>query len=172
MSSIGLFGGSFNPIHNGHLRIALAAARDYALDKVFVIPAHVSPFKTGNPPWPDEFRMELVRLACAPHPQLEPCDFEIAKAEHPSYAIDTIRHFAALFPGAKLYFIIGEDSVAGLPRWKDYPELVKLAKFVAYPRTFESSTEIRARLATGGDISGFVPPEVQNILQNTRNLVY
>ncbi|MBR1871552.1 MAG: nicotinate (nicotinamide) nucleotide adenylyltransferase [Kiritimatiellae bacterium] len=160
MRRIGIFGGSFNPVHNGHIRVALAAARDCNLDKVFAIPAHVSPFKTSSPPWPDAFRLELVRIAFAPFaPLLEVSAFEIERA-CTSYAIDTVRHFKALYPGAEIFFIIGEDSLAGLPRWKDWTELQRLAHFKAYPRTFESSTEIRRRLASGEDISGFVPAAI------------
>lgn len=155
---LGLFGGSFSPIHNGHLRIALKAAGDYGLERVFVIPAGVSPFKTAAPPWPDDVRWRLVVELCRAHPMLVPCDWELESPNRPSYAIDTVRHFRAKYPEAELYYIVGEDSLAGLPRWRAYDELVREVKFVAYPRTFESSTEIRRRLAAGEDVARFFPP--------------
>ena len=137
---IGLYGGSFNPVHLGHVGIARRAIADLALDKLIVIPANVSPFKTEQPmPWE---RVELVQAAFR---DLEKTVVDLREIERggTSYAIDTVRQMAAENPGAELYFIIGEDSVAGLPRWKDIEELKKLCTFKSYPRTPESSTAIR-----------------------------
>ncbi len=159
MARIGIFGGSFDPIHSGHVGLALRAAREYALERVLVVPAHVSPFKTDAPPMDDGLRWELVKLACAPHPVLEPCDIEL-KAGGTSYAIDTVRRVRADNPGTEIYFIIGEDSVAGLPKWKDWNELRTLAKFVSFPRTRESSTEVRRRMALGLPLDDMVPEAV------------
>ena len=156
---IGIFGGSFDPIHSGHVGVALKAAKEHSLDRVLVVPAHVSPFKTGAPPMDDGLRWELVKLACMPYPILEPCDIEL-KAGGTSYAIDTVRRIKAENPGAELYFILGEDSVAGLPKWKEWDELRTLAKFVSFPRTRESSTEIRQRIAQGLPVDGLMPKAV------------
>ena len=137
---IGLYGGSFNPVHLGHVGIARRAIADLALDKLIVIPANVSPFKTEQPmPWE---RVELVKAAFR---DLEKTVVDLREIERGgvSYAIDTVRQIAAENPGAELYFVIGEDSVEGLPRWKDIDELKKLCTFKSYPRTPESSTAIR-----------------------------
>lgn len=137
---IGLYGGSFNPVHLGHIGIAKRAIADLALDKLIVIPASVSPFKTEQPmPWD---RVELVKAAFR---DLEKTVVDLREIERggTSYAIDTVRQIAAENPGAELYFVIGEDSVEGLPRWKDIDELKKLCTFRSYPRTPESSTAIR-----------------------------
>lgn len=137
---IGLYGGSFNPVHLGHVGIAKRAIADLALDKLIVIPANVSPFKTEQPmPWE---RVELVKAAFR---DLEKTIVDLREIERggTSYAIDTVRQIAAENPEAELYFVIGEDSVEGLPRWKDIEELKKLCTFKAYPRTPESSTAIR-----------------------------
>ena len=137
---IGLYGGSFNPVHLGHIGIAKRAIADLALDKLIVIPANVSPFKTEQPmPWD---RVELVKAAFR---DLEKTVVDLREIERggTSYAIDTVRQIAAENPGAELYFVIGEDSVEGLPRWKDIDELKKLCTFRSYPRTPESSTAIR-----------------------------
>ena len=137
---IGLYGGSFNPVHLGHVGIARRAFADLALDRLIVIPANVSPFKTEQPmPWE---RVELVKAAFRDLEKTTVDLREIARGGV-SYAIDTVREIAAENPGAELYFIIGEDSVEGLPRWKDIDELRKLATFKSYPRTPESSTAIR-----------------------------
>ena len=148
---IGLYGGSFNPVHHGHVNLARRALADLALDQLRVIPAHVSPFKTDaasdaarqSAPWD---RLAMVRAAFAALPKVVVDEREIARGGV-SFAIDTVREIAAENPGAELFFIVGEDSVAGLPRWKDIDELKKLVTFKAYPRTKESSTEIRALFA-------------------------
>lgn len=163
MKRIGIYGGSFNPIHAGHLGLALKAVADHQLEKVLVVPAKVSPFKTDTPQddvtFTDAQRWHLVTLACADQPLLEPWDVELRRGGV-SYAIDTVREVRAANPGAEIYFIIGEDSVEGLPRWKDWPMLKTLAHFVSYPRTRESSTEIRRRLSAGESVADLLPSAV------------
>ncbi len=157
---IGIFGGSFNPIHLGHVGVAERAAAEYGLSKVLVVPAHVSPFKTEGPaPLDDGLRWRLVQIACDGHPILEPCDIELRRGGV-SYTIDTVREIKARNPDAELFFIVGEDSVAGLPGWRNYDELAKLCRFVSFPRTRESSTEIRRRLEAGEPIEGMVDARV------------
>ncbi len=137
---IGLYGGSFNPVHLGHIGIARRAIADLGLDRLIVIPANVSPFKTEQPmPWQ---RVELVQAAFR---DMEKTTVDLREIERggTSYAIDTVREIAAENPGAELFFVIGEDSVEGLPRWKEIEELKRLCSFKSYPRTPESSTAIR-----------------------------
>ena len=144
---VGLYGGSFNPVHLGHVGIARRAIADLALDKLIVVPANVSPFKTEQPmPWE---RVELVKAAFR---DLEKAVVDLREIDRggTSYAIDTVRQIAAENPGAELYFVIGEDSVEGLPRWKDIEELKKLCTFKSYPRTPESSTAIRKLFEDAG----------------------
>ena len=157
---IGIFGGSFNPIHLGHVGVAERAAADYGLSKVLVVPAHLSPFKvTGPAPLDDALRWRLVQIACEGHPLLELCDIELRRGGV-SYTIDTVREIKARYTDAELFFIIGEDSVAGLPHWRSYDELAELCRFVCFPRTPESSTEIRRRLEAGESIEELVDPRV------------
>ena len=143
---IGIYGGSFNPVHLGHVGIAKRAIVDLALDKLIVIPAAVSPFKTATDEDVRRFwtwdRVEMVKAAFR---DLEKTVVDLREVERGgvSYAIDTVRQIAAENPGAELFFVIGEDSVEGLPRWKDIDELKKLVTFKDYPRTPESSTAIR-----------------------------
>ena len=169
MRRIGVYGGSFNPIHSGHIGIARRAAAEHALGKVIVVPAKVSPFKTSAKAdtvvFTDAQRWEMVQAACAPYPELTPCDIEL-KRGGVSYTVDTLRTLHQEYPDAKLFFIVGEDSVAGLPQWREWDELQRLATFIAYPRTPESSTEIRRRIAAGEDIAGLVPPAVARLIRN------
>ena len=157
---IGLFGGTFNPVHSGHVGVARKAVSDLALDKLVVLPAATSPFKTSAlPTLTDEMRLHLVEIAFA---GLEKIRVDAREREKGgvSYAMDTVREFAAENPGAEIFFIIGEDSLEGLPRWKDFGELKSLCTFKAYPRTVESSTEIRRRIHAGEDYSQLVPDRV------------
>lgn len=144
---IGIYGGSFNPVHLGHVGIARRAIDDLSLDRLIVIPANVSPFKAETPmPWD---RIALVEAAFR---DMEKTTVDLREIERGgvSYAIDTVRQIAAENPGAELFFIIGEDSVEGLPRWKEIDELRRLVTFRFYPRTKESSTEIRRLFEEGG----------------------
>lgn len=162
MKRIGIFGGTFNPIHSGHIGVALKAAAEHALDRVLVVPAACNPFKNGC--GAGALRWTLVKGACAGHPVLKPWDFELRKGGN-SYSIDTVMAARALYPGAELFFIIGEDNVQSIPRWKDADELQRLVTFIAYPRTPESSTEVRCRLEAGERISGIVPQFVADFLE-------
>ena len=158
---IGLYGGSFNPVHLGHVGIARRAIADLGLDKLIVIPAHVSPFKTATDAEASRFwtwdRVEMVKAAFR---DVEKTTVDLREIERGgvSYAIDTVREIRDEFSASasnsnsslQLYFIIGEDSVEGLPRWKDIEELKKLVSFKAYPRTPESSTAIRELFENAG----------------------
>lgn len=160
---IGIFGGSFNPVHNGHVSLAAKAVSELALDRLLVVPAATSPFKTGDAGGGSLFdapaRLMLARVAFNGVPKVEVDDREIRRGGV-SYAIDTVREIASENPGAELVFLIGEDSVEGLPRWRDWESLKSLCTFKAYPRTAESSTEVRRRLAAGEPPDGLVPPAV------------
>ena len=132
-------------MHLGHVGIAKRAIADLALDKLIVIPANVSPFKVSGAEARTHEIWERVELVKAAFRDLEKTVVDLREIERggTSYAIDTVRQIAAANPGAELYFVIGEDSVEGLPRWKDIDELKKLCTFKSYPRTPESSTAIR-----------------------------
>lgn len=157
---IGLFGGSFDPVHAGHVGIARRAVDELALDRLIVLPAAVNPFKAGGEQgFPPDVRLALACVAFTGVPKTAVDGRELARGGV-SYAIDTVREIAAENPGAELFFIVGEDSVADLPRWKDADGLARLCTFKAYPRTVESSTEIRRRLAAGEALGGLVPDAV------------
>ena len=135
---IGLYGGSFNPVHLGHVGIARRAIADLGLDKLIVIPANVSPFKTATDAEASRFwtwdRVEMVKAAFR---DVEKTTVDLREIERGgvSYAIDTVREIRDEFSASdsnsnsslEIYFIIGEDSVEGLPRWKDIEELKKVA---------------------------------------------
>lgn len=146
---IGLYGGSFNPVHYGHVALARKALEDLALDRLVVLPAHVSPFKTEAKdayPYPFPPRLDLLRAVFSFDGRIVVDDREV-KRGGVSWTVETVREMAAENAGAELFFLIGEDSLEGLPRWKEIDEIKRLVTFKAYPRTKESSTEIRALFA-------------------------
>jgi nicotinate-nucleotide adenylyltransferase len=183
---LGLYGGSFDPVHLGHLLVAQAAVEELGLDRLFFIPAAQSPFKPENKPAPDAMRLQLLRLALASKTNCEVDDQEIRRGGT-SYTIETLRDYARRFPGAELFYLIGADNAAKLNEWREPGELAKLAEFVAVPRpggtapvfpapfrgrTLKgfplavSSSEIRARVKSGLPVGHLVPPFVADAIHN------
>lgn len=177
---LGIYGGSFDPVHLGHLLVAQAALDELGLDRLFFIPAAQSPFKPEDQPTSGPIRLQLLRLALAGHSQCEVDPQEIQRGGI-SYTVDTVRGYAERFPGAKLFYLIGADNAAKLPAWREPAALAQLAEFVVAPRPggetvvfpppFRgrmlkgfpfgvSSSEIRARVSAGRPIDPLVPAAV------------
>lgn len=130
---IGLFGGTFNPIHFGHLRAAQEVLEYFALDKIIFIPSAVPPHKqTGNLADAED-RLEMIRLAIDNCSQFEVSDVELRRSGH-SYTIDTVIYFRTLMPESRLYFIIGSDAFWEIDSWKSYKELFSLISFIVMAR--------------------------------------
>jgi nicotinate-nucleotide adenylyltransferase len=140
---IGLFGGSFDPVHLGHLLVAQAAREEAGLSRVYFVPAAQSPFKPATQPAPAAERLKLLRLALAGDVDVEIDDQEIRRGGV-SYTIDTLRAYAARFPGAELFCLIGGDQPAQLPKWREAGELARLAQFLIIPRPGEAVTALAA----------------------------
>jgi nicotinate-nucleotide adenylyltransferase len=188
MERIGLFGGSFDPIHMGHLLVAQAAREELELTRLYFIPAAQSPFKPDRQPTPAAIRMQLMRLALAGKTWCEVDDQEIRRGGI-SYSIDTLRDYAARFKGAELFYLIGADNVSQLTKWREAAELAGLARFVVQPRPGEtadsfpppfrgralqgfplgiSSSQIRNRVKAGQSIEHLVPAAVAQAIHNNR----
>ena len=135
---LGLFGGSFNPIHNGHLTIARVAHDKLRLDRVLFIPTGDPPHKRDGSLAPAHDRYEMVRLAIAGMPSFDLSDIEIRRTGK-SYTIDTIRTLEHQYgPTAELSFLIGLDAFLDFPNWKSPVELLRLCRFVVVPRPGQS----------------------------------
>jgi nicotinate-nucleotide adenylyltransferase len=131
---IGLFGGTFDPIHWGHLRSAEEVAETFGLDRVYFIPASIPPHKRGQTTTPAEDRLQMVRLAVAGNSRFAVSTVEIQRAGV-SYSIDTIRAFdRKRRKGDSLYFIIGLDAFREISTWKDYGEIFPLCNFIVTSR--------------------------------------
>ncbi|HVV01573.1 MAG TPA: nicotinate-nucleotide adenylyltransferase, partial [Verrucomicrobiae bacterium] len=188
MSRIALFGGSFDPVHLGHLMVAQAAREELSLDRLFFIPAGQSPFKPVAQPAPGPERLRLLRLALAGKHWCEVDDREIRRGGI-SYTIDTAREYVAVFPDSSRFYLIGADNVAQLEKWRDSAELARLLHFAAIPRPglpqtafppsfrgrflqgcpFDvSSSQIRARVKSGLPVDHLVPPAVAEAIRNNR----
>lgn len=145
---LGVFGGSFDPIHYGHLRIAESLRESHALDKVLFVPAYVSPFKVGETGTPPEIRAELVRVAIASNPYFAIWTGEL-DAPGPSYTVETLRRLKVEFSGAEIFFLLGFDALQGILRWREPEALLTLAKFVAATRPGTTEEQVRDAVPDG-----------------------
>ena len=160
---LGLFGGSFDPVHLGHLLVAQAAIEELGLDRLFFIPAAQSPFKPESKPAPAAIRLQLLRLALAGQTNCEIDDQEIRRGGV-SYTIETLRDYAKRFSQAELFYLIGADNTAKLNEWREAAELARLAEFVAIPRPVWSSSSSQSEPPEGGT-PNFSPPFRGRILK-------
>lgn len=130
---IGLFGGTFNPVHLGHLRAAEEIREKFGLEKIIFIPAHVPPHKKDGIV-SARHRFEMVKAALKDNPHFAASDIELQRQGH-SYSCDTIGHFSLEYgPEADLFFIMGIDAFRDIATWKQYPEFFSLCNFIVMSR--------------------------------------
>lgn len=130
---IGILGGTFNPVHNGHLLAAETAAERFALDRVLLIPSYLPPHKSSPDLAPARDRLHMLELACAGRPRLAVSDMEV-KARGRSYSILTLRKIRRLHPGAWIFFILGADAFAEIETWKEYGQVLEQCLFIVVSR--------------------------------------
>lgn len=185
---LALYGGSFDPVHLGHLLVAQAACEEFGLDRLCFIPAAQSPFKPGTQPAPAAARFQMLRLALAGQPHYEVDAQEITRGGV-SYTIDTVRDYRRRFPSARLFWLIGADHVAKLPLWREAEELASAVEFLVIPRPGEpsapfpapfqgamlkgfplgvSSSQIRARVKAGLPVDLLTGPVVAEAIRANR----
>ena len=183
---IGLFGGSFDPVHLGHLLVAHAALEELSLARLVFIPAAQSPFKPGTQPAPAALRLRMLRLALAGRTRFDVDECELRRGGV-SYTVDTVREIAARNPEAQLFWLIGADHVSTLPKWREAETLAGLVEFVVIPRPGEaaatlpapyrlhqlkgwplavSSSGIRQRVASGLTVQHLVPGFVAEVIRS------
>ena len=178
LQKIGIYGGTFDPVHHAHLILARFALEKFALKKIIFVPARVSPHKNPAVATP-EMRMQMLRCAIEGEPQFEVDDCELQR-DQPSYTIDTVQKLKGKHPRADLFLLIGDDNLAGLPSWRSFEELRDMVTFIVLQRAFTqiaheylsvdrridiSATEIRQRIASGRTIQFLVPQAVEEMIR-------
>ncbi|MCC7125952.1 MAG: nicotinate-nucleotide adenylyltransferase [Acidobacteria bacterium] len=142
---IGVLGGTFDPIHIGHLAAAEAAQQACELDEIRFVPTHVPPHRPDNPRASGYHRLQMVSRAVSGRAGWEVSDVELGRAG-PSYTFDTLTTFRAEVPGAQFFFITGADAFAGIATWRRYPVVLDLAHFVVVARTGTTFESLRTLL--------------------------
>ncbi len=176
---IALFGGTFDPIHHGHLILARDAIELLKLDRVIFIPAALSPHKPGTRPAPAHVRRDMVAAAIDGEKRFELDESELNRPG-PSFSVETAEHVRERFPDAQLFYLIGYDNVAELHTWRRIDDLRRLVEFIVFdrgtgsdchgmqvvPRRVDiSATEIRGRRRKGQSLRYLVPEEVRKIIE-------
>lgn len=155
MKKIGLFGGTFNPIHIGHIKMAEAARKEYKLQVVYFIPCGIPPHKLKQDLLPGMTRYKLVKKAIAKKRHFEVLDIEIKKKK-PCYTYETIKKISAgLGPDPDLYFLLGQDEFENLQTWKNPNELAKIVTFLVLPRCSDMPRYVT--------VSSIKTPKIRNL---------
>ena len=183
---LGVFGGTFDPVHMGHIALALECWHKLELDKVLFVPANTSPFKSDHAPASPADRLNMLRLAAGHDPRFGICTLELDRGGV-SYTVDTLRKLTEEYGDlTELFFLSGADSAGGAARWKDIGEIMKMSTFVAVTRPgcdvvglpegnirfiempfMEiSSTMIRCRVKARQPIEGFLPSSVADYIRD------
>lgn len=130
---IGIFGGTFNPIHKGHVKAVLEVQKTFFLDKVLMIPSYIPPHKGAPDVAPPSDRLQMVKLAVASYPQFVPSPIEI-EAKEKSYSILTLEKLKQQFPDAAMFFILGVDAFLEIDTWREYKKVLKQCHFIVISR--------------------------------------
>jgi nicotinate-nucleotide adenylyltransferase len=193
---IGIFGGSFDPVHNGHISVAKLFIEKFGLEKCIVHPANISPFKADAiSKISNEHRMNLINLAFEDTPEVVVDNYELNKGGV-SFTIEFVEYLNDIYPNAKFYLLIGTDQAVHFQNWKDYQRIIEFVTLVIENRNQEmnevelsellesypqfkkpkllevpaidiSSSLIRERLTDGKSIEGLVPDKVNSyIIEN------
>lgn len=189
MNRLGIFGGTFDPVHYGHIRPLIAAKKELALNRVLLVPNPNPPHKHRLKPAPYEHRRKMLGLAFADEPDFEVSDLE-KEARGPAYTIETLRFLkSGLAEKTELWLIIGADSLLTLPNWREPGEILQIARIAVLPRPGVdlnealwrdrvrmlntplvdiSATVLRDQLASGADLSDRIPLQVLDYLRKNR----
>lgn len=182
MKKIGLYLGTFNPIHNGHIALANYFINSTDLDEVWVVLTPQNPFKKNNNLIQDNHRLEMANNTFNHLKNIKVSDIEF-QLDKPNYTIDTINRLSKDFPNQQFTLLIGEDNLVNFHHWKDYSKILDLVEVYVYPRTTDinidqelitnnkinildapkietSSDQIRKRIKEGDDIQSYLPKEI------------
>jgi nicotinate-nucleotide adenylyltransferase len=184
MIKIGIFGGTFDPVHNGHRNLVIEAKKRLELDKIIIVPVACSPFKKNNPPIASgEDRIAMLSLAFEGIPGIEISDIEIQRGGI-SYTIDTIKEISMQFPAAVLFLIVTSDAWENFSTWREADEIKARAQVIFFTKRLPdddkgdsmieipwvkiSSTEIRNLRRGGEECKGYLPRKVLDYIRLNR----
>ena len=149
-SRIGLFGGSFDPVHTAHLIVASLVREEFGLDCVYFIPNFVSPYKTGNQTTAISHRIDMLKLSVGDNDHFKICEFE-AVMKRAVYTYETVEYFSGKFPDSDLFLIVGYDCYKSINNWKNSDRIFKKAEIIVADRPEENKkieNGVRARFST------------------------
>lgn len=192
MKSAGIFGGSFNPVHNGHLYLADTALEKLSLDKIYFVPSNIPPHKSDSEYAPAHHRLNMLRLATEYSPYFEVSDFEIRR-EGISYTINTVEYFRSILSDYKLFLMTGSDMLMIFDKWREFERILEKTTLAVVSRNPDdaeilhkkadslseygeiiiidvppypvSSTEIRKNIRNNQDFSCNLPQKVVQYIQ-------
>ncbi|MFO7964475.1 MAG: nicotinate-nucleotide adenylyltransferase [Desulfobacterales bacterium] len=168
MKKIGLFGGTFNPIHFAHLRTALEVKEEFSLDSIVLIPSAIPPHKKPDHIAEAEQRLHMIRLAIADDPDFSFSDIELQRTG-PSFTIETVHYFSKMSdPAAELFFVIGSDAFCELDTWKSYVELLASIPFIVMIRPETPCPDPESK---SGQIENFLHDKISKdyVLHRSKN---
>lgn len=190
MKKVGLFFGSFNPIHIGHLILANYILENSDMAELWFVVSPQNPFKDKKTLLKDHNRLDMVQLSVKNYPKMRASNVEFSLPK-PSYTIDTLTYLKEKYPDHSFALIMGEDNLKGLPKWKNSEKLIENHQIIVYPRIFEgekqdneylkhdnismvnapiielSATEIRNMIKNGKNVRPMLPPEVYEYLDGS-----
>ncbi|MGN0629662.1 MAG: nicotinate (nicotinamide) nucleotide adenylyltransferase [Oscillospiraceae bacterium] len=162
---IGIYGGSFDPVHNGHINAAETYMEELGLDKIIIVPAYCPPHKKGLALTPSEHRLNMCRLAFESLPGFEVSDIEIQRADE-GYMADTVAQLRELYPEDELILLMGEDMLLTFRQWHDWQRIIDVAAIAAAARNWDSTSAMEAESAAlrsyGAEVR-IVPIDVKEI---------
>ena len=175
MKRIGIFGGSFNPIHCGHIALAQAVQKQCGMDEVWLMVSPQNPLKQQADLLDDNLRLELAQKALEGVEGVCASDYEFHLPK-PSYTWNTLQHLSEDYPDCEFFLLIGGDNWAHFERWRQWKDILRNYDVIVYPRdeypgTIDvplldvSSTEIRQKVRAGERISGLVPETIEKLVQ-------
>jgi len=164
---VGLFGGTFDPIHYGHLRAAEEIRQILSLNKIYFIPSAVPPHKKDSNITPAEDRLKMLRLAIEGNEHFGISEFELEN-KAPSYTVDTLEHLTVVYPDLEFYFIVGNELFNQIESWKDYSRLFELCSFAVITRPgFSDLDSNKIPLALKDDFRYY--KKIENVISYTKS---
>lgn len=195
---IGIYGGSFNPIHKGHINLALQLTLELDLDKVVFVPANNPPHKDKESFLDGKIRYDLCKSVCEKYDKFEVSDIELKSTEI-NYTVNTLKKYVLQYPDSEIFLLLGSDMFKRISFWKGFDQIVKMATLCTMPRNYEeiedilkterklnqfyaktrvcttkimtiSSTEIKDKIKKGEDVKCLLPKEIYEFI--IRNNIY